>query len=580
METLMEKQFSPRPDLAVKSLAAAGHSALDRHGSLGMLCRWTHFRNDISEGAGSMACEISAETAKAQVHDGAEIAFLDLREAGQFGEGHPLFAVPCPYSRLEVRVAALVPRRDARTLLIDDGDGIAARAAVLLEDLGYSDVSWIAGGAAAWAAAGYRLYKGVNVPSKTLGELAEEAWHPKTIGAETLAQWRAEGRDFQLFDARPPAEYAKMRVPGAVCLPNGELAHRFPVAVKPGAEAVVVTCAGRTRGIVGVLGLKLAGIEGPVVALENGTQGWALAGEALERGNRAAPYPALDAGAAQTTRARADDLLRRQNLALFTRPQIEAWRNDPARTTFLFDLRSPGEIAADPAPAFVPALSGQLVQSTDAWVGLRGARLVLLDDLGLRGAIAAFWLRQLGYEVAVARLDDDLRALPPAPQAKALPPVTPVPAAQALREVVQNRGRFVDLRGSVDYRGGHVAGALWGTRPRLGRLGLAAEVPVYLIGDDDAVTALAAQELRALGHGDVRVVEGGQESLLAAGAGIESSPDQPAPDEAIDFLQFVHDRHDDNLESSRRYLAWEQGLIAQLDAAEKSAFVLSEWSDH
>src|SRR3546814_7454246 len=79
--------------------------------------------------------------------------------------------------------------------------------------------------------------------------------------------------------------YAKMRVPGAVCLPNGELAHRFAAAVENPAEPVVVTCAGRTRGIVGVLGLRLAGIEAPVFALENGTQGWNLAGFALERGN-------------------------------------------------------------------------------------------------------------------------------------------------------------------------------------------------------------------------------------------------------------------------------------------------------
>src|SRR3546814_5249524 len=117
--------------------------------------------------------------------------------------------------------------------------------------------------------------------SKTLGELAEHAWHPRTIDAPTLKRWQDESRAFRFFDARPPAEYAKMRVPGAVCLPNGELAHRFAAAVEDPAEPVVVTCAGRTRSIVGVLGLRLAGIEAPVFALENGTQGWQLAGFTL-----------------------------------------------------------------------------------------------------------------------------------------------------------------------------------------------------------------------------------------------------------------------------------------------------------
>ncbi|GAB4359488.1 MAG: hypothetical protein Kow00114_12440 [Kiloniellaceae bacterium] len=523
-----------------------------------------------------MSREISASDAKTLVHDGAEIAFLDLREAGEFGEGHPLFAIPCAYSTLEARIAVLVPRRDVRVLLIDGGDGVAARGAAALEALGYRDVMTVAGGTSAWAAAGYTLFQGVNVPSKTLGELAEHAWHPKTIDPPTLKRWQDEGRRFRFFDARPPAEYAKMRVPGAVCLPNGELAHRFPAAVDAADTPVVVTCAGRTRGIVGVLGLRLAGIEQPVYALENGTQGWQLAGFALERGNTAAPYPALDGAAAAATRARADALVARHGIATAGAEEIAAWRADAGRTTYLFDLRAPEEIAADPAPAFLPALSGQLVQATDQWVGVRHARLVLLDDLGLRAAIAAFWLRQLGYEVAVARLDDALRRLPAPAAAAALPAVDDVAAGAALQAVRDGQAHFVDLRSSAAYRAGHVAGALWSIRPRLGRLPLGPATAVYLIGDDAAVTALAAGELRSLGFTAVRAVRGGQAALIEAGAAVEASADTPGPAEAIDFLFFVHDRHDGNLESSRRYLAWEQGLIAQLDADERAAFRLGD----
>ncbi|HEY9549439.1 MAG TPA: thiosulfate sulfurtransferase, partial [Kiloniellaceae bacterium] len=76
-----------------------------------------------------MSRRVTAGDAKALVHDGAELAFLDVREAGEFGEGHPLFAIPCPYSTLEARIAALAPRRTVRVLLIDGGDGVAERAA-------------------------------------------------------------------------------------------------------------------------------------------------------------------------------------------------------------------------------------------------------------------------------------------------------------------------------------------------------------------------------------------------------------------------------------------------------------------
>ena len=528
-----------------------------------------------------MAREISAADAKAMLHDGGEVAFLDVREAGEFGEGHTLFAVPCPFSRLEARIGELVPRRSVRVVLIDGANGIAARAAAALEALGYGDVAWVAGGAPGWAAAGFTLFQGVNVPSKTLGELAEHAWRPETVDAPTLKHWEEQQRRFHFFDVRPPAEHAKMRVPGAVCLPNGELAHRFPEVVSDATVPVVVTCAGRTRGIVGALSLRLAGVDSPVYALENGTQGWQLAGFTLERGNTPAPYPVLGGAEADATRARAEALLTRHGITRVWRDRIAAWRGEDQRTTYLFDLRSDAERHAAPAPAFTPALSGQLVQATDQWVGVRGARLVLMDDLGLRAGIAAFWLRQLGYEVAVACYDPalgDLSASPVPPAGPpAPPPVADIAATAALQAVRAGEAHFVDLRASTAYRTGHVAGALWCIRPRLDHLPLGPGTTVCLIADDPAVLALAARDLRALGYTALLAVRGGHDALVAAGAEVDVSPETPSPAEAIDYLYFVHDRHDGNLEASRRYLAWEQGLIAQLDADERAAFHLADW---
>src|SRR3546814_5607547 len=71
-------------------------------------------------------------------------------------------------------------------------------------------------------------------------------------------------------------------------------------------------------------------------------------------------------------------MMTRHDIAVADADDIAAWRGDDTRTTYLFDLRTPEEIVADPAPAFRPALSGQLVQATDQWVGVRPARLVLL----------------------------------------------------------------------------------------------------------------------------------------------------------------------------------------------------------
>ena len=37
----------------------------------------------------------------------------------------------------------------------------------------------------------------------------------------------------------------------------------------------------------------------------------------------------------------------------------------------------------------------------------------------------------------------------------------------------------------------------------------------------------------------------------------------------------IHDRHDGNLESVKRYLEWEQGRMAQLDDEERAVFQLT-----
>jgi hypothetical protein len=55
----------------------------------------------------------------------------------------------------------------------------------------------------------------------------------------------------------------------------------------------------------------------------------------------------------------------------------QAWLRDPARTTYLLDVRTAEEVAGKEAPGFRQAPGGQLIQATDAWVGVKGARLVL-----------------------------------------------------------------------------------------------------------------------------------------------------------------------------------------------------------
>src|SRR5260221_12871359 len=107
---------------------------------------------------------VPASALKAMLNDGAELALLDVREEGEFGRDHLLFACNLPLSRLEMRIDALVPRRSTRVVLCDADDGLAPRAATRLTKLGSGNLAILAGGVAGWTAAGYELISGVNVP--------------------------------------------------------------------------------------------------------------------------------------------------------------------------------------------------------------------------------------------------------------------------------------------------------------------------------------------------------------------------------------------------------------------------------
>ena len=242
-----------------------------------------------------MPHKADARALKAMLADGRELALIDVREELVFSQNHLLFARSVPLSRLELRFARLVPRRTTRIVLCDDADGTAERAAGILARAGYTDVAVLDGGVAAWAAAGFELFSGVNVPSKAFGEFVEHASATPSIAADELDRLIRAGTDMVVLDSRPFDEYQRVSIPTAVNVPGAELALRIHDLAPSPQTLVVVNCAGRTRSIIGAQSLINAGVPNKVVALRNGTMGWTLAGLACESGKaRRAPGVSSD----------------------------------------------------------------------------------------------------------------------------------------------------------------------------------------------------------------------------------------------------------------------------------------------
>ncbi len=524
-----------------------------------------------------MTATIDAATLKAWLSDGGEIALVDVREAGQFGKGHLFFAVPLPYSRLELALPVLVPNLAVRLVLCDGGDdALAARAAKRAEAQGYRNVHILQGGAQAWKRAGYTLYEGVNVPSKAFGELVEHEKHTPRVSAQELEAMQRAGENFVIVDGRPFAEYRKMNIPGGICCPNGELVLRIGDIAPDPKTKIVVNCAGRTRSIIGAQILIDFGIANPVYALENGTQGWTLAGLTLENG--ASRRYADQAGGADMAarKARARAFAQSHGVSFVTAAQTKAWLADASCTTYLLDGRTAEELAASAVPGFAHAPGGQLVQATDQWVGVKGARLVLLDADEVRAPVIAGWLRQLGHEACVLQGGVAAATQVASAQRKAVsgPQAPAAIAPAALHDALRNgTAQVIDLRPAMSYRAGHIPQARWSIRPRLANVvAQGGAKVVVLVADEPAVAALAALDLAEAGCADVRLLAGGHEAWRAAGLPVVATPDDPADADCIDFLFFTHGRHEGNAEAARQYLAWEIGLIAQLDVQERGAF--------
>lgn len=334
--------------------------------------------------------------------DGQEIALFDVREHGQYGEAHLFFGVNLPYSRLELEVWRLAPNPKVRLVIYDQNGGdIAARSAERLQALGYEHVHVLEGGADGWQAAGLQLFAGVHVPSKAFGELVEETSHTPHVTAQQLAEWQARGEPLVVLDGRPFDEYRKMTIPGSVCCPNGELGYRLQDLVPDDHTPVVVNCAGRTRSIIGAQTLINLGVKNPVYALENGTQGWYLEDFQLEHGSTRRYADDVSSKALAQQRLAAQKLAEQAGAKTVLAAQVEQWAADVTRSLFLCDVRTAEEFAAGSLPGAQHTPGGQLIQSTDLYIGVRQARLVLIDSDGVRAPIVASWLRQLGHEAYV-----------------------------------------------------------------------------------------------------------------------------------------------------------------------------------
>jgi rhodanese-related sulfurtransferase len=509
-------------------------------------------------------------------------AVLDLRERAAYERGHIFRATSLPRRLLEFRLRDLVSAKGT-PLVLCDGDGtLAALASPMVRAMGYTDVRTLEGGLGDWCAGGRETVTGINVPSKAFGEWALHHLGTPEIPPHELKRRIDGGEDLVIVDSRTPEEYHRGCIPGSVSMPGGELTLRIgELATKP-ETTIVVHCGGRTRSYIGAESLRRMRLPNPIVALENGTMGWELAGFALERGAQRWA-PAVSEAGRERARAVAARVAKDDGIASITAVELSnLWARRAEENVVVLDVRMREEYEAGHLAGAAWAPGGQAVQATDEYIAVRAARVVLVCDGAGRSVMTASWLKRMGLP-QVAVLSGGLPAW--IEQGGAIE--TGHPEAEpwgfaAAREVV---GSLVaaELKAalaggqpptvlSVDpsdvYARGHVPGAAWLCRSRL-ELKAPQALPdrtraLVLTCRDGRPSTLAAAALARVGYAAVRVLDGGTSAWERVGLALETGKSRLL-DETDDVVLKPYEKGREAMEA---YLKWEVDLDpAALDAA-------------
>ena len=110
---------------------------------------------DLMDEAREAVPEVTVDDVKARLENGQRPVLLDVREREEYREGHLEGALALPRGFMEMRVEEAVPDKSAPVVAYCAGGVRSLIAARTLKEMGYTDVSSMAGGYTAWKNAGY-----------------------------------------------------------------------------------------------------------------------------------------------------------------------------------------------------------------------------------------------------------------------------------------------------------------------------------------------------------------------------------------------------------------------------------------
>lgn len=518
-----------------------------------------------------MIKKINAKEVKNWVSDNKEISFIDVREIGQHSKGHPFFSISIPYSIFEIRLLELVPNKHVRIVLFDNNNGIAILAAKHAKLMGYNNISILENGIEGWLNAGFKLFDGINVPSKSFGELVEHKYNTPSITPNNLFKKQQQKEDIIILDGRPLDEYNKMSIPGSICCPNAEIPYRISSFVKNDDTQIIVNCAGRTRSIIGAQALINFGIKNKVYALENGTQGWFLSNLKLENGKK--NYLNLEPSTKEKKKLnlKIRTLLNENKIEIIDIKKVKDLIDNKGRSTFFFNVTTEN-IYKDDISFIKNVAGGQLVQATDNFIGVLKSQIILIDDGDLvRSGITALWLKKFNFDCYVLDVKhEEIIKLKFKNDTK----YTDIPVEKITLDEFKNmKDIFIfDVRNSIEFCKARLKKSIWLNRANLDNYNNLTKKKIVLVNDDFNKTQLIYKDLNnKFPEKTIAVYSWNEKDFDRFPQYFDKDEIQMNKD-FIDFNFHTYLRHQGNREHSIQYLKWETNLLNKMDKDEKGFF--------
>jgi len=466
-----------------------------------------------------ISCEALCEKLEAQE---GEICLLDVRYQEEFTQEQIIASINIPFDTLDIEVSLRAPNQSVPIVIVAGDEVTATAAADLLMRLGYKDVGILKDGIRAWKDQGHPVFQDMNAESKAFGEFVEHAYDTPNIGPEELFEALQNNWDGVIIDCRPTREHVFSHIPGAIHIPGGDIFQKLEQVTGNENRPVVVHCGGRTRGIIAAQGVVNAGFRNPVQVLTNGTMGWHLCGYELEHGMNAAPVDEKSNNAAGGSSPIYENKLESLNVTELDLAALQEMIADrDKRSVFVFDLRPQDAPGANTSVAR-HVTAGQLLQATDQFVGVRGARVVLVDDDVVRAKITASWLQQMGWRDAYTHMIEAdtgkiLNAI--APKENAYTNVERIDVAKSKKLVKQGNATIIDVSQSHEYLAGHIPGAGFCPRGQLPKIiaGLQDSFEIFIITAKNLELSLAAANDMLAENLKILALENGNDAWTAVG---------------------------------------------------------------